>query len=423
MKIKSYPLLMIILCASFLFYKYILQVYPSVITDSLRENFKLSGTGLGNLAATFYYAYMIMQLFAGPLIDKWGVRKNGSIAFGLSAIGLIIFAGSTHILGANLSRALMGIGVSFSTIVYMKTAAVWFSPKRYSIMGGLLVTAAMGGAVFGTAPLAFFMSLWGWREVLAAIGVIGLVLTLLFWLLVKDHPPTDAQHEKTAEPHLPVTRHMIYEVLKDKRNWMLTLYTGFAFSPLAVLAGLWGNPFLQTAYHLNVSDAGSLISLSFIGLGIGSPLLGMLSNWYSRFSILYISGILSLISVLIVLYIPHLSFAVLGILLFSFGFFLGSFMLVFTIGKEINSLAVTATVVAMINASDAFLDAFTEPAIGKFLDWHATGSTKNGLEVFNTADYHVALAILPLYLCLSLVCLMLFQWFQSQKDRNHTAMA
>jgi fucose permease len=69
---RSYAYLIITLCASFLFYKYILQIYPSIITEQLMSEFNLNGAGLGNLAATFYYSFMVTQLFVGVLLDKYG---------------------------------------------------------------------------------------------------------------------------------------------------------------------------------------------------------------------------------------------------------------------------------------------------------------------------------------------------------------
>ncbi|MEO8963410.1 MAG: hypothetical protein ABI370_01870, partial [Gammaproteobacteria bacterium] len=66
----GYPALVISLCAFFLFYKYVLQIYPSVITKQLMEEWQLTGAGLGNLAATFYYSLMITQIFVGVILDK-----------------------------------------------------------------------------------------------------------------------------------------------------------------------------------------------------------------------------------------------------------------------------------------------------------------------------------------------------------------
>lgn len=53
----SYPWVVIALTAAFLFYKYILQVSPSIMTEDLMRVFHIQGTGLGNLAASFFILF------------------------------------------------------------------------------------------------------------------------------------------------------------------------------------------------------------------------------------------------------------------------------------------------------------------------------------------------------------------------------
>src|SRR5574338_1242424 len=92
---NSYPIIVISLCACFLFYKYVLQIYPSTITEQLMAEFNLTGAGLGNLAATFYYSYMIAQLFVGVILDKYSTRWLTSIAIFSCALGTFFFS-QTH---------------------------------------------------------------------------------------------------------------------------------------------------------------------------------------------------------------------------------------------------------------------------------------------------------------------------------------
>jgi MFS family permease len=393
---KTYAYTIISLCACFLFYKYILQIYPSIITESLMREFNLNGAGLGNLAATFYYSFMVTQLFVGVMSDKYSARWITSGAIFCCALGACLFVQSHTLLAAELSRALMGVGVAFATVAYMKLAAVWFPPRQYAFIGGLLASAAMAGAVCGKAPLSWMMNALGWRESLNIIGVAGIILAFLFVIAVRDMPPA-LRAEKIEAP--VVSLRDVLAVLKNKQNWLLTLYGGLAFSPIAVFGGLWGDPFIQQAYNLDKTQAASLVSLVFIGLGIGSPLLGMLSDRLGdRRNLMFYSTLIGGIAISLVLYAHPMPVWVMAALLFIFGFALGSFVLVFTIGKELNSLHLTATVIAMINASDAVLDAITEPGIGKLLDICWDGKIVNGVHYFSLQSYHYALAILPIYL-------------------------
>lgn len=398
---NAYSILVISLCACFLFYKYVLQIYPSTITEQLMTEFQLTGVGLGNLAATFYYSYMIAQLFVGIILDKYSTRWLTAFAIFGCALATIWFSQTTGLFAAELSRGLMGIGVAFATVAYMKVGASWFSPRQYAFISGLLATAAMAGAVFGQAPLAYAIHEYGWRPSLYAVGITGIVLAVLFLLAVRDKKTTN-NHE-----HLHVTFKEVLAVFKDKQNWLLTLYCGLAFTPIAVFGGLWGNPFLQEAYHLTKTEAASLVSLVFIGLGIGSPLLGLLSDRIgNRRLLLFYCTLTSCVCLCLAMYWNNIPMWLLACLLFIFGFALGAFMIVFAIGKELNKPQLTATVIAMINASDGILTSFTEPGIGKLLDLTWDGTIVNGVHFFSLKSYYIGLSVLPIYLFVSALLLL-----------------
>lgn len=391
-----YPIIVISLAACFLFYKYVLQIFPSIITAPLMKQFDLTGAGLGNLAATFYYSYMITQLFVGILLDKYGTRRFTSAAIFCSALGVLLFSNAETLSVAITARALMGVGVAFATVAYMKLAADWFSPKQYAFVSGLLATAAMAGAVFGQAPLAWLIDHFGWRHCLFSVGASGVILSCLFFIVVRDR---SCSLNRMTTTKTTISFQDVVGVLKSKQNWLLTLYSGLAFSPVAVFGGLWGTPFLAEAYHLSKTQSASLLSLVFIGLGLGSPILGMLSDRLgNRRYVMFFSTLASTAALILVLYCQVLSTVTLSVLLFIFGFGLGAFMLVFAMGKEINSVVLTATVIAMINTSDAVFDALTEPLIGKLLDMGWEGHIVNGVHQFSLSSYQMALSLLPIYL-------------------------
>jgi predicted MFS family arabinose efflux permease len=281
--------------------------------------------------------------------------------------------------------------VAFSTVTYMKLAAEWVSSNRYAFVSGLLATATMAGAVFGELPLSYFINHYGWRECLLFVGIAGFLLSFLFLSLVRE--------SNTSIQKGSITLNDLFSVLKNKKNWLLTLYGGLAFSPISIFAGLWGNPFLQQAYHFSKTESASMISLIFIGLGIGSPIIGFIaSKMENKLQIMFYSTVIAFISLSLVLFYQPMPKVLLGCLLFIFGFGLGAYLLAFTIGKDANKAVVTATVIAMINAGDALLTGITEPLIGKLLDVSWNGQLVDGVRYFSLTDYRMALGLLPAYL-------------------------
>ncbi len=412
--ISYYPWIVIIFSSLFLFYKYILYVSPSVMTKQLMTFFHVDGLGLGNLGATFLYTSFFVQLLAGPLLDRYRPRMITAIAIGLSALGAVCFSKSQTLFGAELSRSLIGAGAAFATVSYMKFASIWFEARRFAFVGGLLATAAMMGSFFGEAPIALLIKHIGWHETLFYIGVVGFFLAILFFLIVRDRNP----YFNHPNPSIPVdlSWKAIFSIAKKKYNWYLMFYSGLAFTPVAVFGGLWGNPFLKEAYHLDNTQAALLTSMMFLGLAIGAPALGFISDQLGkRYEVMLPGLLLTLAALLVVTYANFLPISILGVMLFLFGFGTGAFMLGFTAGRELNSAFLAATVIGLINSGDDLFGAITDPLMGKILDIFSHGKlTSTGISYFSLHDFHIAFIVLPVYLFMALYLLKLLKKNLSQ---------
>ena len=400
---KYYPWLVISLSAAFLFYKYVLQVSPGIMTSDLMRAFQINGAQLGNLAAVYFYGYLIVQLVAGPLLDKFGVRKITPLAILICALGALGFSQSHDLMSAIAARIFMGMGVGFATVNYMKLAAEYFEPQKFAFVAGLLATAVMLGAVFGETPLVIVLNHIGWRNMLVLVSSLGIIIAGLFFLFVKERPKKISNINNNININHTIN---IKAILTNAQNWLLMGYAGLAFSPLAVLGGLWGNPFLKAAHHLTLSQASFLLSWVFIGLGIGSPVLGLISDKLGkRRLIMQISIMICLLSLVLIIYDKNLSVLIIGALLFLFGFFTGAFMLGFSLAREMNPIVMIGTVVALINTGSDIVGAITEPLVGKFLDLHWSGQIVNHVHCFSPGDYRTAFIVLPVYLVAGFIVL------------------
>ena len=365
-----------------------------------------------DLVAIFFYSYLITQLLAGPLLDKYSPRTLTAFAIALSGLGSMAFAHANTLLEASAARGAIGVGAAFATVSYLKLTAIWFKPQQYAFVSGLLATAVMVGSMTGQAPLAFLVSHHGWREALNNCGLLGLGVAACYYLFVRD----GNKNKKSAITVSKISPKNYFVLLKNRSNWLLMFYSGLAFSPLAVFGGLWGNPFLQEAYHLSSTDSGALVSLAFLGLGIGAPLFGILSDKLKNRYLFMKTGLaVSLLGLLFSIYMPQqASIYWVGTALFVFGFGTGAFMIGFVVGKELNHIALAATVVGLINTGDAIFGALTEPLVGKALDIFATSTVGHSTHSFSLTSYHIAMGILPLYLFAASV----FLWQLAKKSKT-----
>lgn len=393
-----------LLSAFFVCYKFALEVSPSIMTTTLMRTFEIDATTLGNLTASYFYAYLLMQIPAGLLLDRFGPRRITTAAIFLCACGCFIFAKAPNLTVALMGRFLTGIGAAFAVVNCMKLIANWFPSKLFAFMAGLMMTVGMLGAVVGQAPLGSFVEALSWRYAIQTIGLAGIGLALLFWLIVRDKAPEHRQ-DKALHPNpekMPVFV-CLRRIFSNPQAWWLSAYSGFAFAPVMVFAGLWGVPFLAESFHISHNIAAQSISLIFVGFAVGAPVFGWFSDWIkTRRLVMFWGTLLAMLSISCIVYAPGLSYSFLSFLLFFFGFSISSFLLCFTMIREINAPILAATAIGFMNAFDAFFGAFSDPLAGKILDMGWSGELLDGARVFSVSAYKMALITLPAYLIISL---------------------
>ena len=270
---------------------YFHRLCPAVIAVEMQEFFNISGSALGLLSSAYFYPYAVMQLPAGILVDSWGSRKTVTAFFSLAALGSITMGLAQNMSLAFLGRMLVGVGVSAVFVSNFKLLAEWFSPREFTIMGGIFMGMGGVGALFSTAPLALLSNIIGWRMTLTVVGGISLVMSALVYAFVFNRPA-----DKGWPSIVPAQKEQIQKkisllvglkmVLAEKDFWPVAIWSFFTVGIFLSLAGLWGGPYLIQVYGLSKTSAGAVLSMSAAALIVGSPLLGFLSNRVGRKSVL-----------------------------------------------------------------------------------------------------------------------------------------
>ena len=400
---KAYPWIIWTIAASFFFYKYLLQVSPSVMTADLMKAFQINAAGLGNLSAFYFYSYLLMQIPVGIMLDKYSPRVLTSIAIFVCSISTYVFSQTDSLWLACISRAFMGAGAAFAAVSCFKIAALWFKPKRFALVSGMFMTAAMLGAVGGQMPLSILVQHVGWRMALEVVGAMGIVLGVVYYLVLRDKSTQNIHELKNQEKICS----LLERIIINKQAWALSLYSGLAFAPVSVFGGLWGVPFLEKAYSLSRTDAAFAISFIFVGFAAGAPFWGWLSDYIQRRKpVLFFGTFSALLCLLVVLYSPGQFLGSLVILLFLFGFGASGFFTSFAMIRELFPLILVATVLGIMNTFNSVFEALFEPLVGILLDKTWDGAITNGMHQFSLSGYHLSLLLLPVSLGLSLIILL-----------------
>ncbi|MES2141346.1 MAG: MFS transporter [Pseudomonadota bacterium] len=404
---KKQLLLASIICtlaAMFYMYEFILQVSPAVMTNELMRDLNLNAASLGTMAAFYYYSYTPMQLPAGLLYDRFGPRRLITLAVLVCATGALLFGTTPSVFMASVGRFFMGIGSSFSFIGALLLVSRWFPPHYFALLTGLVQLMSSVGAIAGQVPLAKAISHWGWRSTIISLSIAGVFLALFIWAIVRDSPETVSQRKKFQCSPKKSELKRLQQVCNNRQTWLIALYSFAIWAPITAFAALWGIPFLVANYGISTEAASKACAMIWLGIGIGSPLLGWISDTIKSRSIpLSFSAFLGIFSITLIIYGPHLSIVWLYLTLFIVGLAASGQALSFGVVKDNNPPSVVGTAIGFNNTAVVAGGALFQPLIGILLYYNWNGTMHNGTPFYGAADYQKALIILPLCYILALI--------------------
>lgn len=388
----------------FFFYEFIQLNMFNSINFEVREAFGLTAEQVGFLSATSLWANVIFLFPAGLLLDRFSTRKIILVTLFLCILGTLLFSLADNVTVAFLGRFFAGIGSAFCFLSAVRLASRWFSHHHLALIIGLIVTMAMLGGIAAQLPLTMLVKLLGWRHALWVDVGLGVVILFLVSRYVIDYPPGfEIPFSKTPE-----TKAHFFKVLKqvatDKQNWLAGLYTCFMNLPIILLGAVWGIPYIERVFHLNASNASSISSAIFLGVIIGSPLVGWFSDKISRRRLPMLFGaVLSLLVIFAIMYMPGLSTVGLFILFGLLGLISSTQVLSYPLVTESNPLTITATAVSVISLSTQGGGALLQPFFGWLMDWHPHRHFLHKAIVYSSDDFHRAIWLLPIGFIIALI--------------------
>ena len=358
------PWIMWGLSALTFFIEYLIRVAPASMVPNLIETFNASPLEISAFSAYFLYAYVLMQIPVGLLVDRFGPRLSLSLSTALCAYSTFLFATTTSLYMAQFSRFLLGFGAAFALVGSLKIALVWFKPHIFSSIVGLSQALGMIGGAAGVYLISRLANLGHWQTSLLFFAGVLAFLAILIAIFVRDQAKT-ADFKATPLPFLA----SLNIIFNNKQIWIMGIFAGLLYMPTAVIAELWGSFYLSTTQQISTATASNGVSLIFVGWAIGGPLSGALSNQFGRRLTMILTSFLSLSLITFILYAPPLPPAVLYGLLFCYGLSNSGVTAAYTAIVELNPPSVAGIALGFGNGMSVIVGAFCQQIIGALMDW------------------------------------------------------
>ena len=268
--------IVVLLCAAFII-AYLDRQNLSIALSAreFKNFFGLSDKDRGFLNSAFFWSYAALQIPAGWLVDRFGVKRPFAIALALWSVvaGLTAWCGSAAQLFT--MRLLLGAGEAVNTPAGMRWIRLNFDQQRHGLVMGLYQASAKIGPAIG-APLAVWLLLaYGWRWMFILMG-FGAMLWLVPWILiVRDN---DRELERAVLKRAEVTPICFGALLSNRVMWGVIIGS-FCYNYFNYFCLTWLPAYFAECRELSLNSTGWFTGFSFWGFAIVATATGF---WADR---------------------------------------------------------------------------------------------------------------------------------------------
>ncbi|ORU24526.1 MFS transporter, partial [Francisella tularensis subsp. holarctica] len=277
--------LILVVGISFYCYEFFLRILTGAYQEQIVEHFNISThIGFSFLVSSYNITYLLMQIPAGILLDRYGSKKVLIGATILCGIGNIIFVSGEYEL-ALFGRLLVGLGSSFAFIGVLKLTLENFESKYFPIITSLVISLGTLAAAF-SQNISVIISHYdtSWINIFIYSGVIALPLAIFFKLIIP--------HEKYSSALMPKFSEILKrgkQLIKNSLIWKNAIWAGLLYTPTVILTSQYGVLYFKQSYGFDSIYSTTMITAIFIGWIIFSPIMTHLCNKFSGKKIITIS--------------------------------------------------------------------------------------------------------------------------------------
>ncbi len=253
----------------------------------------------------------------------------------------------------------------------------------------------MLSGMIGQAPLALFIGSYGWRAGMYVSGVFAAILALAVFAFVRNSPNQPGPKQERSATSWRDVWQDLRKAASSGEVWRIAFVAAAMTGPMLTIGGLWGTPYLMSAFELSRPQAAFYVSLMLFGWAIGAPLSGFLSDRIKLRKIFLIGPSLGISACLaLIIWGPQLTLASTVVALFLTGLFGGSMSATFALAREVSSREITGSVTGIVNSMTVASGAILQPLVGLTLDRVWDGAVENGSRLYQPEDFRLAFMLI-----------------------------
>jgi len=319
-------------------------------------------------------------LITGPISDRLG-RKPVMV---LSLFSAAIFTLASGMVpsweGVLITRALVGLSLSGLAAVAMTYLSEEIHPNHIGLAMGLYIGGNAIGGMSGRVITGVLIDYVSWHAAIMVVGGLALIAAAVFWRIL---PESRNFRARSLHPRSLLEGFVVQ--FRDAGLPLLFLEAFLLMGSFVTMFNYIGYRLLAEPYHLSQAVVG-LFSVVYLSGIYSSAKIGSLADKLGRRQVLWAVIVMMLVGVSLTMFTP-LPVVIVGVLLFTFGFFGAHSVASSWIGRR--------AITAKGQASSLYLFSYyvgsSVAGTGGGVFWHYAGW--NGIGLFIGALLLVALAV------------------------------
>lgn len=190
-KVYGYRWIMLLVYMLIVGVNQMLWITFAPITTEATHYYHANDLQIGMLSMCFMIVFIIVSIPASWVIDKFGIRIGvGTGAVLTGVFGLLRGVAGTDYTLLLIAQIGIAIGQPFLVNAVTKVAARWFPIEERATASGLGTLAMYAGILAGMMVTPFMVISNGMASMLYFYGIISVISTVVFFIFVKERPPT-----------------------------------------------------------------------------------------------------------------------------------------------------------------------------------------------------------------------------------------
>jgi MFS family permease len=243
----------------------------SALADkSFISSFNLTNVDRGWLNSAFFWAYGLMQLPMGYVVDRYGVKWPYAICFSIWCLATAL-TGLVSALGALiLMRLLIGAAEAVVIPASYRWIGTNISESRKGLAAGLFAMGGKLGPAIGAPLAAWLIVHQSWQFMFVATGMAGLIWLAPWLKWVKSDFPGAGEIAARKRKASSVS---LAAILKSPVIWG-AMINNFCYGYFVFYCMTWMPAYLVETRGLSLKQSGLYTFFSFIGIAIVATIAG-----------------------------------------------------------------------------------------------------------------------------------------------------